>query len=147
MPDFTDYSMANRTYRFYTGAPLYPFGYGLTYGDVRATAVTADRETAVVTVENKGGYATEDVVQLYIKDNASADAPTNPVLCGFKRVALAPGETKTVELAIDPTALTVVNDAGERVPGSGSWTLYAGLGQPDQRTEELTGNAAVSTQI
>ena len=147
MPDFTDYSMANRTYRYYTGTPLYPFGYGLTYGDVRATAVTANREVAAVTVENKGSRATEEVVQLYIKDNGSADAPTNPILCGFKRVTLEASESKTVELAIDPRAFTVVNEAGERVPGSGSWTLYAGLGQPDQRTEELTGNAAVSTQI
>ena len=147
MPDFTDYSMRNRTYRYYTGTPLYPFGYGLTYGNVRATAVTADREKATVTVENAGSRATEDVVQLYIKDNASSDAPTNPIFCGFKRVKLEPGETKTVEVAIDPRALTVVNDAGERIPGSGSWTLYAGLGQPDKRTAELTGNPAVSTRI
>ena len=139
--------MRNRTYRYYTGTPLYPFGYGLTYGNVRATAVTADREKATVTVENAGSRTTEDVVQLYIKDNASSDAPTNPIFCGFKRVKLEPGETRTVEVAIDPRALTVVNDAGERIPGSGSWTLYAGLGQPDKRTEELTGNAAVSTQI
>lgn len=147
MPDFTDYAMTNRTYRYYTGTPLYPFGYGLTYGNVAATAVTANREAATVTVENRGSRATEEVVQLYIKDNASADAPTNPILCGFKRVCLEAGESKTVEVDIDPVAFTVVNEAGERIPGSGSWTLYAGLGQPDQRTEELTGNAAVSTQI
>ena len=147
MPDFTDYAMTNRTYRYYTGTPLYPFGYGLTYGNVAATAVTANREAATVTVENRGSRATEEVVQLYIKDNASSDAPTNPILCGFKRVCLEAGESKTVEVDIDPVAFTVVNEAGERIPGSGSWTLYAGLGQPDQRTEELTGNAAVSTQI
>ena len=147
MPDFTDYAMTNRTYRYYTGTPLYPFGYGLTYGNVAAIAVTANRKAATVTVENRGSRATEEVVQLYIKDNASADAPTNPILCGFKRVCLEAGESKTVEVAIDPVAFTVVNEAGERIPGSGSWTLYAGLGQPDQRTEELTGNAAVSTQI
>lgn len=147
MPDFTDYAMTNRTYRYYTGTPLYPFGYGLTYGNVAATAVSANREAATVTVENRGSRATEEVVQLYIKDNASSDAPTNPILCGFKRVCLEAGESKTVEVAIDPVAFTVVNEAGERIPGSGSWTLYAGLGQPDQRTEELTGNAAVSTQI
>ena len=147
MPDFTDYSMANRTYRYYTGTPLYPFGYGLTYSNVRATAVTATREKAAVTLENLGGRATDEVVQLYIKDEVSADAPTNPILCGFKRVFLEAGEVKTVELEIDPKAFTVVNEAGQRVPGSGSWTLYAGLGQPDQRTEELTGNAAVSVKI
>jgi beta-glucosidase len=139
--------MENRTYRYYTGTPLYPFGYGLTYSNVAATAVTATREAATVTLENRGGRATEEVVQLYIRDELSPDAPTNPILCGFKRVALEAGEVKTVELAIDPMAFTVVNDQGQRIPGSGSWTLYAGLGQPDKRTEELTGNAAVSTQI
>ena len=147
MPDFTDYSMVNRTYRYYTGTPLYPFGYGLTYSDVEVTGLSAVKTAATVTVENKGSRATEEVVQLYIKDNASSDTPTNPILCGFKRVRLEAGEAKTLEVAIDPRALTVVNDAGERIPGSGSWTLYAGLGQPDKRTEELTGKTALSVQI
>jgi len=147
MPDFTDYSMVNRTYRYYTGKPLYPFGYGLTYGDVSATAVTATREKAVVTVKNDGKYATDEVVQLYIRDNGSEFAPTNPILCGFARVNLAAGEEKTVEVAIEPTALTVVNAEGERVPGSGSWTLYAGGGQPDARTAELTGKTCVSAAL
>ena len=147
MPDFTDYSMVNRTYRYYTGTPLYPFGYGLTYSDVEVTGLSAVKTAATVTVENKGSRATEEVVQLYIKDNASSDTPTNPILCGFKRVRLEAGEAKTLEVAIAPRALTVVNDAGERIPGSGSWTLYAGLGQPDMRTEELTGKTALSVQI
>lgn len=147
MPDFTDYSMKNRTYRYYTGTPLYPFGYGLSYGDVTVTGAAATRERAAVTVENRSSRATEEVVQLYIRDNESADAPTNPILCGFRRVALAPGERKTVEVPIDPAALTVVNREGQRIPGSGSWTLYAGLGQPDARTEELTGKSAVAITL
>lgn len=146
MPDFTDYSMKNRTYRYYTGTPLYPFGYGLTYGDVNVTGLTADRTAATVTLENRGA-ATEEVVQLYIHDNGSADAPTNPILCGFLRVSMGEGEVKTVTVSIDPAALTVVNDAGQRVPGSGSWTLYAGLGQPDQRTAQLTGKKALSIEL
>ena len=146
MPDFTDYSMKNRTYRYYTGTPLYPFGYGLTYGDVNVTGLRADRTAATVTLENRGA-ATEEVVQLYIHDNGSADAPTNPILCGFLRVSLGEGEVKTVTVPIDPAALTVVNDAGERIPGSGSWTLYAGLGQPDDRTAQLTGKKALSTEL
>ena len=146
MPDFTDYSMKNRTYRYYTGTPLYPFGYGLTYGDVNVTGLTADRTAATVTLENRGA-ATEEVVQLYIHDNGSADAPTNPILCGFLRVTMGEDETKTVTVSIDPAALTVVNDAGERIPGSGSWTLYAGLGQPDDRTAQLTGKKALSIEL
>lgn len=146
MPDFTDYSMKNRTYRYYTGTPLYPFGFGLTYGDVNVTDLSADRAVATVTLENRG-KATEDVVQLYIKDNGSSDAPTNPILCGFRRVSLGEGETKTVTVPIDPAALTVVNADGQRVPGSGSWTLYAGLGQPDARTAQLTGKNALSVAL
>ena len=146
MPEFTDYSMANRTYRYYTGTPLYPFGYGLTYGDVAVTGLTADREAACVTVENRG-RTTEDVVQLYLRDNDSPDAPANPILCGFLRVSLEAGETKQVQIPMDPKAFTVVNAAGQRIPGSGSWTLYAGLGQPDKRTAELTGKRALCVEL
>ena len=146
MPPFTDYTMRERTYRYYTGKPLYPFGYGLTYGDTRATAVTADRAAARVTVRNDGAD-TGDVIQLYIRDNASPDAPVNPVLCGFQRVFLKQGQELEVEIPIDPNAFTVVNARGERIDGSGSWTLYAGFGQPDSRTEELTGKACVSCRI
>ena len=146
MPDFTDYSMANRTYRYYVGAPLYPFGYGLTYGDAVVTGLSADKEKAVVTVENRG-RATDEVIQLYIRDEASADAPTNPILCGFQRVTLAAGETKEVIVSIEPSSYTVVNEAGQRVTGSGKWTLYAGFGQPDKRTEALTGKKAISIEL
>jgi len=146
MPDFTDYSMKNRTYRYYTGTPLYPFGYGLTYGDVVVTGLQADRSCAYVTVENRG-RATEEVVQLYIRDEASVHAPVNPILCGFLRVSLEAGEAKQLMIPIDPAALTVVNEEGRRINGSGSWTLYAGLGQPDQRTEELTGKKSLSVKL
>lgn len=147
MPDFTDYSMKNRTYRYYCGKPLYSFGYGLTYGDVVVTNVAASRKSASVTVENRGLRFTEDVIQLYIRDNLSIDAPPHPILCGFKRIELHPGEEKTVEIPISGDAFTVVNHAGERVPGSGSWTLYAHTGQPDERTFQLTGHAAASANL
>lgn len=81
-------------------------------------------------------------MQLYIRDGASVNAPANSILCGFQRVALEAGESKTVKEAVDPAALTVVTDAGERIPGS-SWMLYAGVDQPDARTEELTGKMAL----
>ena len=142
MPDFTDYSMENRTYRYYSGKPLYPFGYGLTYGDPVITELRADREAAWVTVENRGP-ATEEVVQLYIQDQNSPFAPHNPILCGFLRITLEAGQKKEVSVPIDPYGLTVVNDAGQRIPGSGSWRLYAAFGQPDPRTQELTGKKAV----
>ena len=147
LPAFTDYAMTNRTYRYYRGEPLYPFGYGLTYGDAAVTAVTAEETRAHVTVENRGDRAVQEVVQLYMKDESSPDAPPNPILCGFRRVELGVGETKTVDIPIEPAAFTVVNAAGERIPGSGDWTLYAGLGQPDPRTARLTGKTAASVSI
>ena len=147
LPAFTDYAMTNRTYRYYRGEPLYPFGYGLIYGDAAVTAVTAEETRAHVTVENRGDRAVQEVVQLYMKDEASPDAPPNPILCGFRRIELGAGETKTVDILIEPAAFTVVNAAGERIPGSGTWTLYAGLGQPDPRTARLTGKTAASVSI
>jgi len=161
MPAFTDYSLTNRTYRYYEGTPLYPFGYGLTYGDcfVKSIAIHPDDSTEAcdngievprkvyVTAVNNGNVDTEDVIELYIHDEGSSLAPPNPVLCGFRRVMLAAKEQKTFELSIDPQAFTVVTQEGTRISGNGPWTLSAGFGGPDSRTRELTGHAAVTMQI
>ena len=74
-------------------------------------------------------------------------APPNPVLCGFSRVFLATGEEKTVSVPLDEGAFTVVTDRGDRIPGSGKWTVYAGFGGPDPRTEALTGRKACAVPI
>ena len=100
-----------------------------------------------VTAVNRGAVDTEDVLELYLHDEGSPLAPPNPALCGFRRVKLAAGEQKTFELTIDPRAFTVVTEEGERIPGSGPWTLYAGFGGPDPRTRELTGNAPCPLHI
>ena len=147
MPDFTDYSMKNRTYRYYTGVPLYPFGYGLSYADMSIEALSADHSTARVTVVNHSGFEASEVVQLYIRDEASPDAPDNPILCGFSRITLASGERRTISVPIQSRAFTVVTSGGDRVPGSGNWKLYAGFGQPDPVTEALTGRHALSASI
>ena len=146
MPAFTDYSMKNRTYRYYTGKPLYPFGYGLTYGRTCVVSMTADKTAATVTVRNDG-VSTEDVLQLYLKDMESPFAPENPILCGFRRISLAQGEEKEIVIPLNPDAFRVCNEAGQWILGSGKWTLYAAFGQPDARTEELTGKKAVSCTI
>ena len=111
------------------------------------TGLTADRTQARVTVRNGGARDTEEVLQLYLRDEASPFAPPNPVLCGFRRVFLAAGEEKSLSVPLGEQAFTVVNDAGEHVPGSGRWTLYAGFGGPDARTEALTGRKALSVPI
>ena len=147
MPDFTDYSMRNRTYRYYQGVPLYPFGYGLSYGKCDILDLRADDKAAYVRVKNDGDVETDEVIELYLHDEESPLAPPNPVLGGFRRIRLKAGETKEFSLPIDPNAFTVVDEQGIRIPGSGNWKLFAGFGAPDKRTEELTGRKAVSTVI
>ena len=147
MPAFTDYAMRGRTYRYYPGTPLYPFGYGLSYGSCKILDLQADSHTAAVQVKNESDTDTEEVIELYLHDDTSPYAPPNPVLCGFQRICLKARETKTYSLPIDPYAFTVVDEEGTRIPGSGSWKLYAGFGAPDARTAELTGREAVSVSL
>lgn len=147
MPDFTDYTMSQRTYRYYRGEPLYPFGYGLSYSACQVIDLSIDGADAVIRIANQGERDTEEVLQLYLKDEESRFAPPNPVLCGFQRIFLAAGEERTVTVPLDEKAFTVVTDAGERIPGSGEWTLYAGFGGPDARTEALTGRKALAMPI
>ena len=147
MPAFTDYSMRNRTYRYYTGTPLYPFGFGLGYGERSIGLLGADRAQARVRVKNGSGRAVEEVVELYIRDEGSPLAPPNPVLCGFRRVRLGPGEEKELAVPIGKDAFTVVDDEGRRIPGSGTWRLWAGFGAPDARTEQLSGRKVPSLLI
>ncbi|MCL2867383.1 MAG: glycoside hydrolase family 3 C-terminal domain-containing protein, partial [Clostridia bacterium] len=152
LPGFEDYSMKNRTYRYFKGEPLYPFGYGLTYTNVTVNNARADTdgcETRVwVSLDNKGAMDTEEVIQVYIKDETSPFAPPNPVLCAFKRVFLKAGEAGEFMLTVDPKAFTVVDDDGKRrVTRGGLYSLYAGLTQPDPRSELLTGTAPVKMQV
>ena len=143
LPDFLDYDMTNRTYRYYTGEPLYPFGYGLTYADIDLTEAKLDGDTVTAKAVNRSDIAAAEVVQVYVKDEGSPFAPVNPVLCGFARVELAAGEEKEVAVKLSKNAFTVVNDEGERVPGSGKYAVYCGFSQPDKRSEALTGKKCV----
>ena len=153
MPEFTDYSMKNRTYRYMEKEALYPFGYGLTYGDVQVTEakvvnqVTAESDIELeVKVENHG-RETEEVVQVYIKDMDSPLAVRNYSLCGFKRVALQTGESKTVKFTISNRAMMVVDEQGERHVDSKHFTLFAGVSQPDSRSKGLTGKSPVEVSV
>lgn len=141
LPAFTDYAMKGRTYRYYTGEVLYPFGYGLSYADIELVGAqkSDDGMTVRATVKNHSDFAADEVLQVYVRDEESPFAPVNPVLCGFERVSLAAGETRTIEIALSRHAYTVVNDEGERIPGSGRYCVYCGFSQPDARSEALTG--------
>ena len=154
MPEFEDYSMKGRTYRYMEEEALYPFGYGLTYGDVkveRAVLSSRDKNTGEtrvqVTLKNGGAVSTGDVVQIYVKDTESSFAVPNHSLCAFARVFLEAGEEKELEITVSGEAFLVVNEEGEQVKGSGKYCLYVGTGQPDGRTEALTGKSCVEIRI
>ena len=162
LPDFEDYSMKGRTYRYLTQEPLYPFGYGLTYGDVQLKSVSCGGQEAAkggqvslkqaadfsleALVANNSDKALEEVVQVYVKAD-SANATPNGKLCGFARVALAPGESKKVAVPVDKDAFTVINDQGEKLTDSSSFAVRVGFGQPDERTKELTGKECLEFTV
>lgn len=150
MPEFTDYAMDGRTYRYFASAPLYPFGFGLTYGDVRVTgaeaAETADGVLVTAEIENAGQRDVQDVVQVYCQNEGSAFAPRNPRLCGFARVFCPAGGREKALIRVRREELLVVNDQGERI-ADGNAVLYVGMGQPDERTRTLTGHASVCVKL
>ncbi len=148
LPAFEDYSMRGRTYRYMEHPAQYPFGFGLTYGDVRVTdakVLSGDEKDALILlaeIENAGFCDTGDVLQVYITCD-SKYAPRNPSLCAFSRVFLKAGEKKAVTLTIPPSAFTVVNDDGKRIIDSRHFVLYAGFSQPDEKSRKLCGVSPV----
>lgn len=157
MPAFTDYSMKGRTYRFLEKAPLYPFGYGLTYGDMDIVefctedadyhALPDEGVKARVKVANRSGIVMEEVVQIYVHVENDQNEVPNPRLAAFKRITLKPGAEETVEITISRMAFATVNEQGERCFGGSGASIYAGFGQPDKRTKELTGKEGKTLRI
>ena len=142
MPEFTDYAMKGRTYRYVEEEPLYPFGYGLTYGDCEVVSAKRVPEGICAEVVNRAQVDTDEVVQVYVQNEDAADAPKHPRLCAFARVHCPAGATVEAVLPIDPEQLKVVNAQGCRVD-EGRPVFYVGLGQPDERTRALTGHSSV----
>ena len=128
LPDFEDYSMSNRTYRYFTGKPLYPFGYGLSYTSYQILNASVSGDEAKAEIANTGKMDGEALVQIYVECD-SPFAPVHPRLCGFQHVCLKAGETGSVFIRLDPLTRTVINDEGERITAEHG-TLYIGLGQP-----------------
>jgi len=147
LPDFRDYSMQNRTYRYFKNDALYPFGYGLSYttfsyektdegkGEIEA----GEAISFTVKVKNTGERDGEEVVQMYVRDvEASVDVPIRQ-LKGFKKVILAAGEEKEITLSLQPRDMALINEQGKRILEPGKFEVYIGGSQPDQRSLELTG--------
>ena len=151
LPDFEDYSMKGRTYRFIETEPLYPFGYGLTYGDVSIdeARIEGDRTSGAkisVTVRNDSSINATEVVQVYAKSDDSDEAK-NGKLVGFARVTCEAGKSVDSVIDIPSENFRVVRADGSRVLPEGEIKLYVGFGQPDARTEELTGKKSAELTI
>ena len=147
LPPFEDYAMAGRTYRYFTGESLYPFGYGLSYARFVYSDAAVEDGALWVSVQNVGAMEAEEVVQVYIRAEDSPYSPPNPRLCAFARVRLAAGEKRRVALELAPEAFTVVDETGARVRPGGTYSLYVGGSQPDARSARLTGERPLRIQM
>ena len=137
LPPFIDYAMTNRTYRYFKGTPLYPFGYGLSYTTfaygtptLSGASVQAGQPLTVKTqLHNTGDRDGDEVVQVYLQ---APNAPLAPrqALVGFERVHLAAGERRQVSITLSPRQLSLVDAAGKRAVRAGSYRLFMGGGQP-----------------
>jgi beta-glucosidase len=151
LPDFTDYAMKGRTYRYMEGIAQYPFGFGLNYGQTALigarTKQTGTSVKVFVTLENKGEYDTDEVIQIYVQHLESKLAPRNPQLCAFLRVFIAADTQQVHEIDISPQAFSVIQEDGQRIWPGGRFALFAGCSQPDQRSVELLGNRPIKIEI
>ena len=145
LPPFEDYSMKGRTYRYFEGTPLYPFGYGLSYTTfsysgltVPASAVAAGSPVvAEVTVTNTGSRAGDEVAQLYLSFPRVPGRPLR-ALRGFQRVHLEAGAAQKVRFELQPRDLSMVTEAGEPIVAEGQYTVSVGGGQPQTGVPVLT---------
>lgn len=136
LPDFCDYSMAQRTYKNVKGNVLYPFGFGLTYSSMYVKSARYEGGEVVCTAENIGDTDTGEVLEVYSR-SMSAFAPKNPALCGFARIFLKSGESAEFHVKLSEDAFTDVDDNGVRGVHSEEYLLYVGFSQPDEKSEAL----------
>ena len=151
VPDFKDYSMRGRTYRYLADKPAYPFGYGLSYAKFAYSdlAVTTDGDglKVEVTVKNCGDIAAKEITEVYVRlDEPEFESPLRQ-LAAFAITSLAAGEEKRLALHVRAEHLCVCNDDGVLVRHNGPVTVYAGGSQPDARSEELTDEKPLSARV
>jgi beta-glucosidase len=138
LPDFEDYSMNNRTYRYFEGEPLYGFGHGLSYTSFSYSKpiYNAKNGTVSVLIKNIGTRDGDDVAQLYLSHkNIEFKTPIR-VLKGFQRVHLKKGESKKITIKLTKKELSEIDNAGKTVPMKGNVELYVGGGQPSNKVNE-----------
>ncbi|MBR6452755.1 MAG: glycoside hydrolase family 3 C-terminal domain-containing protein, partial [Lachnospiraceae bacterium] len=154
LPDITDYSMKRRTYRYLDGDVLYPFGYGLTYGNCSVRAIESVEENGSsrdhilrVKVANDSSIQTEDVLQIYVQAGDCPDACPHPVLGAFCRISLGAHAEEVITIPLPYAALSTVDENGERSVSVSRFTLYAGFSQPDKRSAVLTDHPCASFEL
>jgi beta-glucosidase len=148
LPPFTDYSMQGRTYRYFKGDALYPFGFGLSYtkfkyGDLKLSANTIKAGGSLnvsVEVQNVGPVAGDEVVQMYVSDQAAPVPVPIRSLAGVSRVFLRPGEKQRVSFMLEPRQMSLIDNDGKRVIAPGAFLISVGGRQPG-----LSGNADART--
>jgi beta-glucosidase len=133
VPPFTDYSMKGRTYRYFSGIPEYPFGYGLSYtrfsyGPARVSR-SGDNRNVSVNITNSGSREGDEVAELYLIPPGGAGLPLRS-LKGFERIQLAPGQSRTVTFTLTPRDLAFADSAGKMRTRKGRYQLWVGGGQP-----------------
>ncbi len=136
LPDFRDYSMTNRTYRYFKGQALYPFGYGLSYTKFELSDVSHKDGKVFAKVTNIGDMVGGQAVQVYAQIDGTKE---NWSLCGVSKVFLKPSETAEVELTIPSAAFSRYDANGDLQPLTGKRTLHVGFSQPDARSVQLLG--------
>ncbi len=146
LPDFEDYAMKNRTYRYFEGEALFTFGYGMSYSKFAYSGAAYKDGAVTVTVMNTGAHDADEVVQVYVKDKTTPFAVRNHSLCAFKRITLAAGASQTVTLPIGKQAFQSINEDGQPVQGK-QFTLYVGGSQPDAVSVKLTGQKPLEISV
>lgn len=145
--DFEDYSMEGKTYRFFQGEPLYPFGFGLSYRKLTLSNLTAEAGKAVFTAYNPYDQATAMPVQAYVKITEAGVRTPCYQLVAARQLTLEAGETRQVELELPAYWMQVVDEDGVRRAATGEITLYVGDHQPDRRSQTLCGDECLQVQI
>mgnify|MGYP000118481151 CR=1 FL=1 len=151
LPDFNDYSMKGRTYRYFEGRPLYPFGYGLSYTTFRydtpvctaKTTVTGESVKVVTRVRNTGSVAGDEVVQLYVSHPDAPEPKPIRALKGVKRIHLQPGEEQIVEFTLTPRNLALVDVDGTTACCPGRISFYIGGSQPVSEADRRQHSAEI----
>ncbi len=152
IPDFEDYNMKGRTYRYIDGDALYPFGFGLSYTkyayeNAKLVATDDKKITVSAEIENIGGIKGKEIVQVYASYTDSRVATPHWQLCAIKPLLLEAGEKVEITLDIDRYWVKAVTMDGERVDPDGNVTLYIGGHQPDSVSDKLLGYSCLKIEL